>query len=374
MCFGKLRTIRRGALGCRSTRSFGPVFCLFLLVFSISATGFGLAVTSATLQPDMDSHYRKSCVAPECHPVEPGGRTPKHPPYLEGHCLPCHLDHSATGTALLKTRNNSMCLQCHGGLEIEKPSETVKHPPDTDLCTQCHNPHESRVRNLLRDEKFLSECAQCHEPFLKKAAAYPYRHEYFDPKTQCGSCHYAHQQSAQRYVRENVAESCLTCHDLPIESGGRKLENIAESLATLPFVHKAMEKGSCPACHTPHGSDQPSLLESGYPAGSYDVYNKTQYALCWKCHKEALVENPNRAGVTGFRNGTENLHWFHVAKLKRGRACHLCHAAHASQQPRLMREKVLFRKWYGTILYTATESGGSCLTPCHDQREYRRSP
>ena len=212
--------------------------------------------------------------------------------------------------------------------------------------------------------------------FLNKAAKLPYRHHYLDPKTECGSCHYAHRRPAQHYLRENVsAETCLTCHDLPIGVEGRVLENVADRIRRAPVVHGAVKQGACPACHTPHGSPQPSLLKPGYPAGNYETYRSEQYAICWQCHAKTLAESPRAAGtgVTAFRNGEQKICTSCTWRgSKRGRACHLCHEAHASDAPHLLREKVRFGQWNTALVYKPDAAGGSCQTPCHKERAYAR--
>lgn len=201
----------------------------------------------------------------------------------------------------------------------------------------------------------------------------PYRHKHFDPKGQCGNCHYAHLRPERKYLRENVAESCLTCHDLPIKADQRTLENVARNLREKPEVHKVMHSPeSCPECHTPHGAIQPSLLKTGYPAGNYEVYRAEQYALCWQCHNQALVENPTGAGFTQFRDGQRNLHRLHVAELGRGRVCGVCHQPHASDRPKLLRDRVRFKAWEAPLTIELTQQGGTCLTPCHREMGYSR--
>lgn len=294
-----------------------------------------------------------------------------HLPYLEGNCLACHEDHRSTAKGLLKPDGNRVCLACHTGLETVPGGRDLVHPPKAGACIDCHNPHQSPVRNLIRSDEQLLACAQCHKDFLEAAARLPYRHQFFAPQGRCGQCHYAHQKSANKYLRPDVGQSCLTCHDLPIQTTGLAIGNIAGRLRTEPVVHGAIKQGSCPACHTPHGSDQPSLLLSGYPAGNYDVYRTDQYALCWKCHSNAIVESPAQAAKTGFRTDTLNLHHVHVAQLKRGRACHLCHEAHAASQPHLMRRAVPYGRWMSPLEWSPLPDGGRCLTPCHKEREYR---
>ena len=364
------------------SRAYGPFsigwFVLFLCLTNLL---FGSETTNTNQLADVDGHYQKTCISAGCHAVDLSSRMPKHSPYLEGQCLTCHRDHTSTSTTLLKSRDDAMCLPCHKEAELNAADHQLKHPAGGALCVDCHNPHQSPVRNLLRKEETRLICSKCHEPFLKKAAEYPYRHHYFDPKTECGTCHYAHQRSSNHYLRENVAETCLSCHDLPIAMKGRVLENVADRLRTAPVVHRAMEQGSspgspsgsCPVCHTPHGSEQPSLLKAGYPAGPYGNYQTGNYALCWQCHKSSLAEDPRGDLATNFRNGEVNLHWLHVVKIRRSRSCHLCHEAHASDKPHLMRESVMFGQWNAPLGYQASAEGGSCETPCHSKREYRRN-
>ncbi|MCB2153775.1 hypothetical protein KQI84_02720 [bacterium] len=341
--------------------------------FCMSCGSIAVAVElNASLSPDMDSHYNKTCLNSECHPVEISHNVLQHSPYLEGACLSCHVDHSSSAPQLLDDRGNGMCLDCHTDVSTLEGSETLIHPPGEQACTDCHNPHESQVRHFLREQDDLHACAECHAEFLEEGQTAPYRHEYFDPQTQCGTCHYAHHGEQNVYLRENVAETCLTCHDLAIEHRGRKLENIARTIEKAKVVHDPLKKGSCPTCHTPHGSQQPALLTEGYPAGTYGEYDTNNYALCWQCHDARLAESSNGVGLTEFRDGQRNLHRTHTVEMRKGRACHLCHAAHGSDQDHLIRKSFIYGQWEAPLVWKPSETGGSCNTPCHDEKTYKR--
>jgi len=305
--------------------------------------------------------------------MEPAGRRILHPPYLEERCGKCHVAPDSVLLAVLRVWPNGVCVSCHLDLAWDFTQADVQHPPGRHYCTTCHEPHGGRVRNLLRDETRLAECAACHEDFLRESQSKPFRHRHFDLRTECGFCHYAHRSGLGKFVKENSAESCLTCHDLGIAmEDGRTLENVKRSLQQAPVVHEAMEQQSCPACHTPHGSDQPFLLTEGYPSGSYEAYSIEQYELCWKCHDPALVGGKAGEGATEFRDGSRNLHGVHLVGLRRGRACHLCHTAHTSQKPHLIREMVAFQEWNAPLGYETFPDGGRCATPCHREKEYHR--
>jgi predicted CXXCH cytochrome family protein len=337
------------------------------------AGGFPVSAQEGnTGEPDVDSHYNRTCISADCHPVPVSGTIPRHIPYLEGRCTVCHLDHSAAQPLLLKEKGPAMCLQCHAETEMMDSSTELVHPPVQEVCTDCHAPHESRVRNLLREVSDLHACAECHADFLEASRQMPFRHRFFDPETECGSCHYAHRSMDGKYLRENLTESCLTCHDLPIQVEGRVLENLARELREAPYVHEAMKEKSCAVCHTPHGARQSSLLRTGYPAGKYEAYDPQQYALCWQCHDSALVEDVKGVGVTQFRNGETNLHRVHVADLRQGRACHICHAPHAAENRHLLRTQIRFKNWVAPLEMHVSADGGSCRTPCHQERAYHR--
>jgi predicted CXXCH cytochrome family protein len=322
--------------------------------------------------PDVDSLHQKTCISAGCHQQPARASIPRHVPFLEGQCLSCHTDHASSVTLQLRPGGDALCLACHTNVERDTGAGGGMHATAGRGCTECHAPHESRVRGLLRGEEGLQQCAQCHEDFLTRSQEHPFRHRHFDPRTACGDCHYAHRGSDNHFLRANVAETCLTCHDLPIRSGDRPLENVAQALRTKPYRHAAMEQGGCPTCHTPHGSPQPSLLVGGYPASSYEGYRREDYALCWECHDPGLVENASGLGVTSFRNKETNLHRVHVVELKRGRACHLCHEPHASDVPHLLRSQVRFGQWLAPLTWTGSADGGQCASACHRDRPYTR--
>jgi predicted CXXCH cytochrome family protein len=370
-----------------------------LVLGATLTTGVKAQTTQLTPGESFDRQYQKTCITAGCHAPSADRTIPRHLPYLEGQCLACHVDHATTGPLvgpLLASRSDAMCLACHTKFETTivlpgtaptsvslglEPAPAagqgagaahVTHPPGGKACLECHVPHESRLRNLTRTPDDLLACAQCHQDFLEASAKLPHRHSYLDFRSQCGQCHSAHTNPRNHFLLPNVSESCLTCHDLPIRAGDRTLENVAIRMRNARYIHGAMREGSCASCHTPHGSTQPSLLRAGYPEGNYESFQPERYALCWQCHDAALATSVGGAGVTRFRNGEANLHRVHVVQLKRGRACHLCHEAHASDRPYLMRSLVTFGRWSAPIVYESTPEGGSCQTPCHESKTYRR--
>jgi len=78
-------------------------------------------------------------------------------------------------------------------------------------------------------------------------------------------------------------------------------------------------------------------------------------------------------GLTGFRNGTRNLHFVHVNKADRGRNCRACHESHASAQPLHVRDTTPYGNWNMPINFKRTETGGSCASGCHKPYAYDRN-
>ena len=76
---------------------------------------------------------------------------------------------------------------------------------------------------------------------------------------------------------------------------------------------------------------------------------------------------------TGFRNGTDNLHYRHVARKQKGRTCLACHSVHASSGQKLINpEGIPFGQWKIPIRFVATETGGGCVPGCHRSLDYDR--
>jgi predicted CXXCH cytochrome family protein len=90
------------------------------------------------------------------------------------------------------------------------------------------------------------------------------------------------------------------------------------------------------------------------------------------CHEKDLAAEEWTTTMTGFRNGEQNLHYVHVHKAVKGRTCRACHDAHATNNPRHIRDSVPFGNWSLPVGYTKTETGGQCLPGCHQMFRYDR--
>ena len=78
-----------------------------------------------------------------------------HLPVEESDCLVCHNPHKSEFNALLESRLNTLCFECHYEKTSNYNGKTLIYyhePPTEDLCTVCHDPHWSKNKSLLKDK------------------------------------------------------------------------------------------------------------------------------------------------------------------------------------------------------------------------------
>ena len=157
-------------------------------------------------------------------------------------------------------------------------------------------------------------------------------------------------------------ELCLSCHSQAYADaqGQQTTANMAEILKDNKYKHGPILEKDCTACHNPHGSDNFRILRAYFPPVFYSPYDPKNYALCFMCHEKDLANTQYTTTMTGFRNGKQNLHYVHVNKTVKGRTCRACHDAHATNNPRHIRDAVPFGRWGLPIDYTKTATGGQC--------------
>jgi predicted CXXCH cytochrome family protein len=168
-----------------------------------------------------------------------------------------------------------------------KPALVAKHP-GIDLakvnCQSCHDPHVQKKGEhaLMLPAKHLpfmrGDCTGCHiekgKPALKKTGAdlcvscHPQGgwvgrknvHPPLASGAQCLNCHGAHGGEGTPNLKRPESELCFDCHRREAFQG--------------KFVHQALEQG-CTACHDPHGSNGPKLINAA-----------TIEDVCRTCHAD----------------------------------------------------------------------------------------
>lgn len=245
--------------------------------------------------------------------------------------------------------------QCHPELRAKLPGLPKGH----DDCTHCHQNTDPETEHPLPGTISFAlaqdVCEECHPTTVD--------YDYLHPPVangDCQACHAFHNTLPSLLREENEQKLCYSCH-LPVSKDSDTM------------MHGDVAKQQCTSCHTPHGSFFKNLLAGTYSTDFFNDYNEKQYALCFQCHKIDLLLHPYTSYNTNFRDGKKNLHYLHVNRESRGRACKLCHEIHAGTQPKLMAETVSFGGWEMPVHFIINDTGGQCTPGCHAQARYDRN-
>ena len=300
--------------------------------------------------------YNKLCVS--CHKqarLFTGGNI--HKPVKDGNCGLCHDPHASNFKNRLIDVGVNLCMLCHENIVTGMANKHIHTPIIKSGCNGCHDPHAGAFTLQLKKSK-KQICFTCHEEKKKEVEQYTRRHA---PayEGRCLACHSPHYSEDKNLLIDKIDTLCFNCH------------KETDAWREKRFKHGPVVQGNCTACHNPHGSDNVYILRLPFPHKFYSAYDKGKYELCFLCHVESLVTAEKTTSITRFRNGETNLHWVHV-KQKKGRTCRACHDVHASEQEGRIRDSFLMGIIEMDFEYSQTDTGGSCLAGCHDEKSYDR--
>jgi predicted CXXCH cytochrome family protein len=340
--------------------------------------------TSFSEPTPLEKSINRRCRSCHSDDVQGFARTYVHLPVRRGNCSACHLDHGPDNKLVLLDRQDRLCARCHDLKDLR--SAHGGYPLGKATCGECHDPHASSRPYLLyplEHEPFAErDCGSCHkEPAQgwaigkeinrvcgechEKPSSYAFSHGAIKGKG-CTGCHRPHAARIEKFLRAEVPDLCLRCHQ--------------KRRFTRQTVHPPVEEGDCGACHRPHGSDTAALLSLPYPRQQYLSYSEEAYRLCWECHDADSLTDP-ASQETGFRDGQESLHALHIVnrtietelgeRTTRGVTCRNCHDPHSSNGPRLVLEELDC----GGVPCLQLEfhkigEGGKCLGGCHTRQSY----
>lgn len=243
-----------------------------------------LGAIVATLAFASASFAAKTCY--DCHQEAKksyGSRRVIHQPVKEQNCESCHKRHGFSQQLILKDNSSELCYSCHA--ELKEPfSVGQKHfPVEKGVCWDCHDPHASDKRFLLRTgiegaDDPLS-CLICHQTDLKESLTAEHKHPPFTD-LDCGRCHSAHNSPHDGLLRTAANDLCAECH----KATDRALQ--------AAHKDKNTESLQCSACHSGHSSANAALLSDNThaPFASGD---------CTTCHSL-----PDTVGQVAFEEGT----------------------------------------------------------------------
>jgi len=175
-------------------------------------------------------------------------------------CESCHSVHAfKSEKAQLKTASTvEACLSCHKDVRADMWKNS--HHPIREgkiSCTDCHNPHGTQTRSLIKAASVNEQCYTCHAekrgPFLWEHA--PVRESRLNCHTPHGSNHQKLQKTATPYL-------CQQCHSNTRHPG--TLYD-ATTLADQSRASNRIFNRACLDCHAAvHGSNNPSTPYLGH--------------------------------------------------------------------------------------------------------------
>ena len=308
-----------------------------------------------------------------CHGDRQSRHKYLHEPVAEGDCIACHDPHVADYPGLLAEKGNDLCFTCHE-LRKEEFNSLYVHKPVREGCVSCHDPHGSAAPMHLKtvkdgnggylasDRPIRDFCLTCHEKLnpdisrAMKGAEVPHKPV---AEGKCLYCHTPHSTNFPKQLKDMPADLCYSCH-----------KDMGKKIKKAKYRHGPVRRGNCAQCHQVHGGSRKYLLVADFSTDFYGDFAAGRYELCFSCHNRR-VYTEEKNSETGFRNGTRSLHAVHVKAG--GRGCRACHDIHASNQPRHIRKKSVFKgKYRVTIKFRPTATGGGCVVGCHRPRKYDR--
>ncbi len=76
------------------------------------------------------------------------GAVSAHGPFVSRDCKVCHERTDARNPGAVTRVVNEICFDCHDDFRGAL-TRRMGHPPPSETCTNCHNPHNSMKRKLL---------------------------------------------------------------------------------------------------------------------------------------------------------------------------------------------------------------------------------
>jgi DmsE family decaheme c-type cytochrome len=172
-------------------------------------------------------------------------------------CSDCHnpmARFSANGL-LKKAGITETCQSCHQQQRAEFRKRSHMPVPEGKMtCVDCHNPHGSTSKVMLKADTVNDLCYSCH---AEKRG--PYIWEHAPVRQNCLACHNAHGSNQDKLLiapRPMLCQQChLSGHQMAFYSSADIVGASAGSIAN----RKVLANRSCQNCHSQiHGSNSPA--------------------------------------------------------------------------------------------------------------------
>jgi DmsE family decaheme c-type cytochrome len=171
-------------------------------------------------------------------------------------CTSCHTMHTKD-KVLAKLTQPEVCFTCHKQQRVEV-NRTFRHPilEGKVACSDCHNPHGSISRALMKRDSVVETCYQCH---AEKRGPFVHAHE--PVNEDCSICHNPHGTVADSMLKTRPPFLCHQCHT---PHGGviatlRGQPGVTTGALTGKHSINVTQARGCLNCHTQiHGTNNPS--------------------------------------------------------------------------------------------------------------------
>ncbi|MFZ1166910.1 MAG: DmsE family decaheme c-type cytochrome, partial [Candidatus Sulfotelmatobacter sp.] len=198
-------------------------------------------------------------------------------------CEGCHgpgADHVAGGGDVTKIFNpakhsakevDAKCLTCHAAAHPN--FDRSPHARANVSCISCHSVHQSKEEETLLKAPQPALCFQCHAD-TKPAFNMPFHQKVNEGLITCSDCHDVHGTFLANNLKSTADQNaiCTKCH--------------TETRGPFVYEHVAVKAEGCLGCHTPHGSQNPRLLNM--PAIA---------PLCNQCHSGVAANTVHGMGA-----------------------------------------------------------------------------
>jgi len=175
-------------------------------------------------------------------------------------CSDCHnpMVKASFQGALLAESISETCYGCHAQQRADFHKRSHMPLPEGKMsCVDCHNPHGSTTRPLLKADSVNEVCYACH---AEKRG--PFLWEHAPVRENCSNCHLPHGSNHESLLVTARPFLCQQCHNASIGHPGVFYNNsmtAASALLPAGAANPRIIGRSCQNCHTQiHGSNHPS--------------------------------------------------------------------------------------------------------------------
>lgn len=169
-------------------------------------------------------------------------------------CSDCHNPMARLSPEGLLAKNsiNEVCSGCHQDIRAKFNRRSHMPLPEGQMsCVDCHNPHGTLTRPLLKTDTVNTTCYTCH---AEKRG--PFLFEHAPVRESCLNCHDPHGSNQQTLLAMPMPMLCQQCHTMTQHPNDLQTR---AGLGTGGRPDERLMGRSCISCHTSvHGSNNPS--------------------------------------------------------------------------------------------------------------------